>query len=65
MIPGSKNVNRIKDKLDILEFRLTEEEMADIARLDQGERLYHRTDRWPALLHGVLHLRWNNRGETH
>ena len=44
VIPGSKNVNHIKDNLDILDFRLTEEEMAEIAKLDQGERYYHRTD---------------------
>ena len=44
VIPGSKNVDHIKDNLDILDFRLTEEEMAEIAKLDQGERYYHRTD---------------------
>ena len=44
VIPGSKNVAHIKDNLDILDFSLTEEEMAEIARLDKGERYYHRTD---------------------
>lgn len=44
VIPGSKNVDHIKDNLDILDFRLTEEEMAKIAELDKGERYYHRTD---------------------
>ena len=44
VIPGSKNVDHIKDNLDILDFRLTEEEMAEIAKLDKGERYYHRTD---------------------
>ena len=44
VIPGSKNVDHIRDNLDILDFRLTEEEMAEIAKLDQGERYYHRTD---------------------
>ena len=44
VIPGSKNVDHIKDNLDILDFRLTEEEMAKIAKLDKGERYYHRTD---------------------
>jgi len=44
VIPGSKNVDHIKDNLDILDFRLTEEEMAEITKLDKGERYYHRTD---------------------
>jgi len=44
VIPGSKNVDHIKDNLDILDFRLTEEEMQKIAKLDKGMRYYHRTD---------------------
>ncbi|MBQ6735714.1 MAG: aldo/keto reductase [Lachnospiraceae bacterium] len=44
VIPGSKNVDHIKDNLDILDFKLTEEEMAKIASLDKDERYYHRTD---------------------
>lgn len=44
VIPGSKNVDHIKDNLDILDFTLTEDEMARIALLDKGERYYHRTD---------------------
>jgi diketogulonate reductase-like aldo/keto reductase len=44
VIPGSKNVDHIRDNLNILDFRLTDEEMERIARLDKGERYYHRTD---------------------
>ena len=44
VIPGSKNVDHIKDNLDIQDFKLTDEEMAEIAKLDKGERYYHRTD---------------------
>ena len=44
VIPGSKNVSHIKDNLVILDFRLTEGEMSEIAKLDKGERYYHRTD---------------------
>ena len=44
VIPGSKNVEHIRDNLNILDFALTEEEMAEIATLDRGERYYHRTD---------------------
>ncbi len=44
VIPGSKNVAHIKDNLDILDFTLTDEEMAEIATLDRDKRYYHRTD---------------------
>lgn len=44
VIPGSKNVDHIKDNLDILDFTLTDEEMAEIAKLDKGVRYYHRTE---------------------
>ncbi len=44
VIPGSKNVDHIKDNLDILDFKLSDEEMAEIASLDKDKRYYHRTD---------------------
>ena len=44
VIPGSRNVEHIKDNLDILDFSLTEREMAEIAALDKGVRYYNRTD---------------------
>ncbi|MBR0376771.1 MAG: aldo/keto reductase, partial [Firmicutes bacterium] len=44
VIPGSKNVDHIRDNLNILDFTLTDAEMARIAKLDRGERYYHRTD---------------------
>ena len=44
VIPGSKNVDHIKDNLAIMDFELTADEMAKIAKLDKGERYYHRTD---------------------
>ena len=44
VIPGSRRVDHIRDNLNILDFRLTDEEMAEIAKLDKGERYYHRTD---------------------
>lgn len=44
VIPGSKNVAHIKDNLNILDFTLTENEMAEIAKLDKNMRYYHRTD---------------------
>ena len=44
VIPGSKNVDHIKDNLNIMDFELTADEMAEIAKLDKGERYYHRTD---------------------
>ena len=44
VIPGSKNVDHIKDNLDILDFTLTDDEMKSIAQLDKDRRYYHRTD---------------------
>ena len=44
VIPGSKNVDHIRDNLNILDFQLTDEEMTKIAELDKNERYYHRTD---------------------
>ncbi|MBR0474091.1 MAG: aldo/keto reductase [Erysipelotrichaceae bacterium] len=44
VIPGSKNVDHIRDNLNILDFTLTDEEMAEIAKLNKEIRYYHRTD---------------------
>ena len=44
VIPGSKNVAHIRDNLNILDFTLTDAEMAQIAALDKDRRYYHRTD---------------------
>ena len=44
VIPGSKNVDHIKDNLDIMDFALTDEEMAEIAKLNKGGRYYTSTD---------------------
>ena len=44
VIPGSKNVDHIKDNLDIMDFTLTDDEMAEIAKLNKGVRYYNRTD---------------------
>ena len=39
-----KVVEHIRDNLNILDFTLTEEEMAKIASLNKGKRYYIRTD---------------------
>ena len=44
VIPGSKNVDHIKDNLDIMDFTLTDDEMGEIAKLNKGVRYYTRTD---------------------
>ena len=44
VIPGSKNVDHIKDNLDIMDFTLADDEMAEIAKLNKGVRYYTRTD---------------------
>ena len=43
VIPGSKNPAHIKDNFDLFDFALTEDEMAEIAALDQGKRYYTST----------------------
>ena len=44
VIPGSKNTAHIRDNLDIFDFTLAADEMAQIARLNKGVRYYNRTD---------------------
>lgn len=44
VIPGSKNVDHIRDNLNILDFKLTDDEMAEIAKLNKDVRYYNRTD---------------------
>ena len=44
VIPGSKNVDHIRDNLNILDFSLTGVEMEEIAKLNKGVRYYNRTD---------------------
>ena len=41
IIPGSKNADHIKDNFDIFDFALTEEEMAEIGKLDKNTRYYN------------------------
>ena len=44
VIPGSKNVDHIRDNMNILDFTLTDDEMAEIAKLNRGVRYYTRTE---------------------
>lgn len=44
VIPGSKNVDHIKDNINIFEFTLSQDDMNQIAKLNSGERRYTRTD---------------------
>ena len=41
---GITALEDIEDNLDILDFTLTDAEMAEIAKIDKGVRYYHRTD---------------------
>lgn len=43
VIPGSKDPDHIRDNFDLFDFRLTEEEMAQIAAMDQQKRYYTST----------------------
>ena len=47
VIPGSKNSQHIKDNLDVFDFTLTDNELDQIAAMDQQKRYYHST---PAML---------------
>lgn len=40
VIPGSKNPDHIRDNFDIFDFALTDDEMAEIAKIDKGMRYY-------------------------
>ncbi len=44
VIPGSKNEEHIRDNLNILDFKLSEDDMAEIAKLNKGIRYYNRTE---------------------
>ena len=44
VIPGSKNVDHIKDNINIFDFELTKDDMNEISKLDSGKRRYIRTD---------------------
>ncbi|SFU43786.1 aldo/keto reductase [Butyrivibrio sp. M55] len=44
VIPGSKNVDHIRDNMNITDFKLTDDEMNQIAKLDKNVRYYNRTD---------------------
>lgn len=43
VIPGSKNPDHIKANLDIFDFKLTDDEMAEIAKLNTGKKYYNPT----------------------
>lgn len=44
IIPGSSNIEHIKDNFNILDFKLSNEEMKEVAKLNKNERYYYRTD---------------------
>ena len=44
IIPGSKNPAHIADNVDIFDFRLTDDEMTEVARLDGTKKYYEATE---------------------
>ncbi len=44
VIPGSKNIDHIKDNLNILDFKLSPGEMTEIGKLNKSVRYYNGTD---------------------
>lgn len=58
-IPGSKNPDHIRANFDIFDFRLTEEEMAEIAKLD-GTKKYYNADAETEEKYAGMHLPFEN-----
>lgn len=54
-IPGSKNPDHIRDNADIFDFRMTDEEMAEIAKLD-GTKKYYMADNAMEEKYATMHL---------
>ena len=44
VIPGSKNVNHIKDNFDLFDFELSDEEIREISKLNKNVRYYNGTE---------------------
>lgn len=44
VISGTKNVEHVKENFDIFDFKLTDDEMNEIASINKSERYYTRTD---------------------
>ena len=44
VIPGSKNVDHIRDNINIFDFTLTDQELASIAALDKNKRYYEASE---------------------
>ena len=42
-IPGSGNLAHVKDNLDISDFKLTKDDLENIAKLNNNQRRYTRT----------------------
>lgn len=45
VIPGSKSAEHIKENIDIFDFKLTDDEMGEIAKLNNGKRYYTQTQK--------------------
>ena len=44
VIPGTKNVDHVRENFDIFDFKLTDEDMEKIAKINKNEKYYTRTD---------------------
>ncbi len=44
VIPGTKNVDHVRENFDIFDFTLTDDDMAEIAKINKNERYYTRTE---------------------
>ena len=43
MVPGSSNLDHIKENIEVFDFELSEEEMAQMAALNQEKRYFNMT----------------------
>lgn len=58
-IPGSKNPDHIRSNFDVFDFALTDEEMAEIAKLD-GKKKYYHADLATEENYATMHLPFEN-----
>ena len=54
VIPGAANLKHIKANIDIFDFKLTNEEMEEIAKINKNKRYYQST---PEMLASYVQMR--------
>lgn len=44
VIPGTKNLDHVRENFDIFDFELSDNDMKEIAKINKNKRYYIRTD---------------------